>query len=71
MGMGIQKVIQSVKFQLSHQMKPYSSVKAIWESRYTGFSVYGYDVSHGNRTLKPQIKLQIHRKLSRLTSNFK
>ena len=41
MGKDIPKVIQSTKLQISHQMKPYSSVKAIWESRYTCFSVFG------------------------------
>ena len=32
-------VIQSVKLHISHQMKPYSNVKAIWESIYTCFCV--------------------------------
>ena len=32
-------VIQSVKLHISHQMKSYSNVKAIWESIYTCFCV--------------------------------
>ena len=32
--------IQNVKLNLSHQMKPNSSVKAIWRSRYTCVSVF-------------------------------
>ena len=41
MGRDTQKVIQSVKFQISHQMKPYSSVKTICGSSYTCFSILG------------------------------
>ena len=32
-------VIQSVKLHNSHQMKPYSNVKVMWESIYTVFCV--------------------------------
>lgn len=35
-----QEAIQSVKLCISYQMKPYASVKAIWESGYTCFSVF-------------------------------
>ena len=37
----IPQVIQSVKFYSSHQMKPYSRVRAIWGSSYTCFSIFG------------------------------
>ena len=41
MGRDSQKVIQSVKFQISHQMKPYLSVRTIYGSSYTYFSIFG------------------------------
>ena len=41
MGRDTQKVMQSVKFQISRQMKPYSSVKTICVSSYTCFSIFG------------------------------
>ena len=40
-GRDIQKVIQSVKFHTSHQMKPYSRVKAILGFSYTCLSIFG------------------------------
>ena len=40
MGINTQRVIQSVKFHISHQMKPYSNVKVIWGSGYTCFSIF-------------------------------
>ena len=39
-GTNTQKVFQSVKFQISHQMKPCSSVKTICRSSYTCFSIF-------------------------------
>ena len=39
MGRDTQKVIQSVKFHISHQIKPYSRVKTIWWLIYTCFSI--------------------------------
>ena len=41
MGRNTQKVIQSVKFHISHQMKFYSRVKAIWGVNYTCFNTFG------------------------------
>ena len=40
MGRGTQKVIQSVEFFISHQMKPYSRVKTICGSSYTYFGIF-------------------------------
>ena len=47
MGMDTQKVVQSVKLHISHQMKPYSSVKAIWRLSYTCASVFGHSGKSG------------------------
>ena len=41
MGRDTQKVIQSVKFQISCQMKPYLSVKTVYRSSYACFSIFG------------------------------
>ena len=41
MGRDTLKAIQSVKFHISHQMKSYSRVKAIYRSSYTCFSIFG------------------------------
>ena len=41
MGRDTQKVIQSVKFSISHQMKSYSMVKTVWMFSYTCFSIFG------------------------------
>ena len=40
MDINTSKVIQSVKFHISHQMKPYSIVKVICGSSYTCFSIF-------------------------------
>ena len=39
-GMDTQKVIQSVKLNISNQMKPYSNLNTIWGLIYTCFSVF-------------------------------
>ena len=44
------KVIQIVKFHISHQMKSYSSVKTICGSSYTCFSMFGVGASWGDWT---------------------
>ena len=41
MGINTQKVIQSVKFYILHQLKTYSSIKTICGSSYTCFSIFG------------------------------
>ena len=41
MGINTQRVVQSVKFHISHQLKPYSNVKVICRWGYTCFSIFG------------------------------
>ena len=40
-GRNTQMVIESVKFHISHQMKPYSRLKAICRLSYTCFNIFG------------------------------
>ena len=68
----IQKVIKSVKLHISHQVKPYASVKAICRFSYTCFNIFG----ELGQTEKigpkcPTSSAQIHRKsLKVLNSTF-
>ena len=61
-------VIQSVKLYIWHQMKPYSSVKVIWESIYTCFVNWDKsgklgpnNLNHGRQYTEshPSVKLHI------------
>ena len=65
-----QKVIQCVQLHISHQMKPYSIVKAIWGSSYTCFSVF-QALGQVRRTGPKYTKswAQIHRNSSQLLNS--
>ena len=57
------KAIQSVKFDISHQIKSYSRVKAICRSSYTCFSIFGELGQVGQIKPKyPTSSTLIHRK---------
>ena len=52
MGTNTQKIIQSVKLHISHQMNPYSNVMTIWVSIYT--CLPGFAELRQVREIRPQ-----------------
>ena len=57
------KIIGSVKFNISHQMKPYSSANVICGSSYTYFSIFGESGQVGEIGPKfPLSEAPVHKK---------
>ena len=70
MGTNTQKVIYSVKLHISHQMKPYLSVKPIWGSIYTCFLYLQIVASSQNLAQLPQIMGRITQKVIQIVKFY-